>query len=150
MAKKTINTYQSLGRLIIKRLYDTLWTHKGSIGYKQFKVELSEFLNSPESSCIDKSFAMHEYNHGKNPSDNSYHTYRWENIMDFYINQQYKADLLQRNIITNKDNDPDIAYHLPYGAKLPSKECPLFDEARVILRKKYEQRLNAIRKRNGR
>ena len=140
--KKTINTYQSLGRLMIDTVYSELLKKGSSIKQQDLKdIVYKKCIE--QNSSVDNSFAMHKYNHEKYPSDYSF-TYRWENIMNFYLGKQVMSELLQQNTT----RDADYAYNLTNDSyeKLLSGKHSCFDEARVILRQKYEQKLRAIQR----
>ncbi len=129
---KPIHTYQSLGRLIIDTVYQELLNY-GITDYESLKDVIYKKCIK-QNLFVDKSFAMHKYNHGAEPTFFS-HTYRWENIMDFYINQQTKANLL-KTITRYKEGDKvkyiSITPHLLYATPDP------FNLAREIIKQKYE------------
>ena len=147
MNKKTVDTYQSLGRFIIEHVYlsfmrrcngvtdyNDLKNRHAVIDRSQLKKEIEHCINK---TLVEKSFAMHKYNHGHMKSSWN-HTYRWENVMNFYIGKQIKAQLLDTNldlvcndiVLTDKALDKLLS-----GEKANS----FFDTARKILKQKYEE-----------
>ena len=101
--KKKINTYETLGRFMMNETYNILLgTNDWKIEYPELKRRIQEKINNNPD--IDKQFAMHKYNHGtkettlnmnghtwKKPSTEHLSTYRWENVLYYYLVQHYKA-----------------------------------------------------------
>ena len=138
MAKKTINTYQSLGRLIIDTVYQELLKNNGIIEYKSLKDVIYKKCIK-QNLFVDKSFATHKYNHGSEPTFFS-HTYRWETIMKFYIDQQIKVNLL-KTITRYKEGDKVNYISLtPQALSLLNAGINPFNLAREIIKQKYEDK----------
>ena len=141
---KPIHTYQSLGRLIIDTVYYELSKNNGYITHRQLKDAIYKKCIK-QNLFVDKSFATHKYNHGSEPTFFS-HTYRWENVMSFYINQQTKANLL-KTITRYKEGDkvnyisltPQALSLLSNGINpLACANLNPFNLAREIIKQKYE------------
>lgn len=133
---KPIHTYQSLGRLIIDSVYHELLKNNGIIEYESLKDVIYKKCIK-QNLFADKSFATHKYNHGSEPTFFS-HTYRWENIMDFYIKQQTKANLL-KTITRYKEGDKvNYISPTPQALSLLNAGINPFNLAREIIKQKYE------------
>jgi len=135
---KFIEARQSLGRIIIERLYDALWVHNGSIGYDQFKRELRIFINGSTSFPIDKDFVNFNYNNEKGKPRKPY-KYRWETIMKFYIDQQTKANLLQIRKKNGEYGEPCI-FMAPQNTIRICERHIFFDLARKIIKEQKKTR----------
>lgn len=96
-----INTYEKLGRFMMNQVYNILLSsdsHK--IEYQELKHRIKKQIdNNPN---IDKKFAMQKYSHGsatlvlachtwKKTSTEYLSTYRWENVLYYYLVQHHKA-----------------------------------------------------------
>ncbi|MBO7509217.1 MAG: hypothetical protein J6T57_03010 [Alphaproteobacteria bacterium] len=84
----TIKTYPKLGRFIMNEVYNILLDHDShKIPYSELKeIIKTRIARTP---FIDKEFAMHKLSHG---SSKSYLcTYRWENVLYYYLMQHHKA-----------------------------------------------------------
>lgn len=139
-----INTFDALGRFLIDQTYNILLDAEHyEIDYEELKRLLQRRIDRNPN--IDKKFAMHKYNHGKSTWHVS--TYRWENVLYYYINQHQKVFFLHRvynphpnvNIhrinlmnsllcLDNWHHDLDMAY--------------MFDAARETNKKEEEQLIN--------
>ena len=145
---KPIRTYQSLGRFIIERVYlsfmrrcngatscDDLKYTRAEISRPQLEKEVKYCI---EKILVENPFAMHKYAHSASKSPRLY-TYRWENVMNFYIGTQIEAQFLDIKIDLNNGDcitltDKAIDKLLD-GAKGDS----FFNDARKILKQKYEK-----------
>lgn len=84
----TIKTYPQLGRFIMNEVYNILLDRDTpKIQYRELKEIIKNRI--ARAPFIDKEFAMHKLSHG---SSNSYLcTYRWENVLYYYLMQHHKA-----------------------------------------------------------
>lgn len=109
---KHTKPYEKLGRFMIDEVYNILLNTKDyKIDYKELKRRLQEKIdNNPE---IDKKFAMHELQHG---SSKSYLCkYRWENVLYYYLMEQYKPAFIHFEYWENKNGVHDyIALRADY------------------------------------
>lgn len=138
MIFQPIDNYELLGRFIIEQTYKTLLENPRIYDYRHLKYKIQEIIQTYP--FVDKSFAMHEYNH-----DNSKYyfcKYRWENVMDYYITQQCRALFLQHptNPFENIDNINIIE---PYNLKLLTETnlSSMVDKARTKLKQREEEYL---------
>ena len=104
--------YQELGRFMMKEVYDILLGAKDyKIEYKELKRRLQEKINNNPQ--IDKEFAMHELQHGSSKSYLS--KYRWENVLYYYLMEQYKSAFICFEYWENKNDVHDyIAFRADY------------------------------------
>ena len=133
-----IKTYQSLGRLIIDSVCHELLKNNGVKEYKSLKDVIYKKCIK-QNLFVDKSFATHKYNHGSEPTFFS-HTYRWENIVDFYIKQQTKANLLKTITIYKEGDKVNYISLTPQANSVLYVTHNLFDLSREIIKLKYEDK----------
>ena len=122
-----INTYEKLGRFIMNEVYDILLGAKNyKIEYKELKRRLQEKIdNNPQ---IDKKFAMHELQHGSSKSYLS--TYRWENVLYYYLMEHYKPAFIHFEYWEDKNGVHDyIALRADY---LLNSECRYFKNFNML------------------
>ncbi|MBO7053566.1 MAG: hypothetical protein J6W27_03990 [Alphaproteobacteria bacterium] len=92
MAEK-INTFDKLGRFLIDQTYNILLdSDSNTFEYAELKRIIQKRIDRNPN--VDKKFAMHKYDHG----NSTWHvaTYRWENVLYYYINQHQNVFFLQR------------------------------------------------------
>ncbi len=114
----TINTHPQLGRFIMNEVYNILLNVKDyKIEYKKLKRLVGEKIS--KNPQVDKEFAMHKLQHG---SSKSYLcTYRWENVLYYYLIQHFKAAFIHFEYWEDKNGVHDyIALRADY---LLDSEC---------------------------
>ena len=93
-----INTYETLGRFIMNEVYNvSLYADSHKIPYQELKdIIKAKIDNNPD---IDKNFANHKYVYKKSSKPTSHlSTYRWENVLFYYLEQHAKAAFTQFEI----------------------------------------------------
>ena len=86
-----INTYEKLGRFLMNQTYNILLdTEDYKIDYAELKRLLQKRID--QNPNIDKTFAEYKYNHGASKA--YLNTYRWENVLFYYLVQHQKAAFL--------------------------------------------------------
>ncbi len=99
-----INTYEKLGRFIMNEVYNILLnTESCKIEYPELKRRIKTKIDSNPN--IDKKFAEYKYNHGT--SNTHLSTYRWENILFYYLIQHQKAAFLSFSYYKQKQGVHD-------------------------------------------
>lgn len=109
---KYTKPYEKLGRFIMDEVYNILLNAKDyKIEYKELKRRIQEKID--KNPQIDKKFAMHELQHG---SSKSYLcTYRWENVLYYYLMQSYKPAFIHFEYWEDKNGVHDyIALRADY------------------------------------
>ena len=99
-----INTYEKLGRFVMNEVYNILLkTDSYKIDYNELKRRVKEKIDGNPK--IDKTFAEYKYNHG---ASNAYlSTYRWENVLFYYLIQHQKAAFLMLSYYKQKQGIHD-------------------------------------------
>lgn len=161
--KKKINTYETLGRFLMNQTYNILLgTNDWKIEYPELKRRLQEQIDTNPQ--IDKKFAMHKYNHGtkesilnmaahtwKKPSTEHLSTYRWENVLYYYINQHEKSAFMELVYYTDKIGTHDYValrqdylqtYWYSQFFRIQPDMNYMFDKARQLNKDAAEKLLN--------
>lgn len=102
-----INTYETLGRFIMNEVYNVLlYADSYKIPYQELKdIIKTKIDNNPN---IDKNFANHKYVYKKSDKPTSHlSTYRWENVLFYYLTQHFKAAFTHFEIWPTKQGTHD-------------------------------------------